>query len=320
MKLDKPMKILMAGALASLLGSQAMAADYPTKPVTLVCWSAAGSPLDALMRQLGKQLPEQLKVDFPVENRTGGSGAVAMAYVKSQPADGYTVLSTTASMTFALAKGNIPFKAEDFVVLRGLQAEASAIAVRADSPLKTMKDFVEKMKKDPKSLSVGGYASAGFHQFVYYQLQSVAGFKGSWVPFDGGNKAALALLGGHIDAVVMTPSSAKTQIAEGQIRLLGISTEGRDEFFPDTPTFKEQGYDVVESIWRGIMVSAGTPQDRIDAILKALDKIQATDEWKDFMKANMQSTLKLSQAQMQKQVVAEVESRRNFLKENGFLK
>lgn len=320
MKLDKTLKIVMAGALASMIGSQAMAADYPSKPVTLVCWSSAGSSLDRLMRQLGKQLPDQLKVDFPVENRTGGSGAVAMAYTKSQPADAYTVLSTTASMTFTMAKGKVPFTPDDFVVLRALQAEPSSIAVRGDSDIKTLKDFVERLKKDPKSLSVGGYASAGFHQFVYYQLQKEASFKGSWVPFDGGNKAALALLGGHIDAAVMTPSSAKTQIAEGKIRLLGVSSDERSEYFPDVPTFKEQGYDVVESIWRGIMVQAGTPQERIDTILAAVDKVQATDEWKKFMTSNMQSTLKRSQEQMQKQVRDEVKSRRAFLEENGFLK
>jgi tripartite-type tricarboxylate transporter receptor subunit TctC len=218
-----------------------------------------------------------------------------------------------------MAKGKVPFTPDDFIVLRALQAEPSSIAVLADSDIKTLDDFVERLKKDPESISVGGYASAGFHQFVYYQLQQAAGFSGSWVPFDGGNKAALALLGGHIDVAVMTPSSAKTQIQEGQIRLLGVSTDERSEYFPDVPTFKEQGYDVVESIWRGIMVQTGTPQDRIETLIAALDKIQATDEWKQFMTSNMQSSLSMTQEEMQNQVRSEVDSRRKFLKDNGYL-
>ena len=79
--------------------------------------------------------------------------------------------------------------------------------------------------------------------------------------------AALSLLGGHIDVAIMTPSSALAQIKNGDIRLLGISSAERNEYFPNVPTFKEQGYDVVASIWRSVMVKAGTPKDIIDTLM-----------------------------------------------------
>ena len=309
----------LAGAAALMLGSPALAQDYPSEPINFTVWSSPGSSLDTMMRQLSKQLGEELGVEVPVENRTGGSGAVAMSYVKSQPADGYIVLSTTSSMTFTMAKGQVPFTPDDFVVLRALQSEPSSIAVRADSELETLDDFVAQMKEDPEALSVGGYASAGFHQVVYYRLQQEAGFEGDWVPFDGGNEAALALLGGHIDAAVMTPSSAQAQIDNGELRLLGVSTDERSEYFPDVPTFKEQGYDIVESIWRGVMVPTGTPQEAIDTLVSAIDEVQASEEWQTFMKNNLQSRLNRSQEQMQEQVRSEVESRREFLEQGGYL-
>lgn len=309
-----------AALVAATLSTAAAAQDYPSQPVKFVVWSSAGSPLDTMMRQLGKQLGEVLGQSVPVENRPGGNGAVAMSYVKSQPADGYTVLSTTGSMTFVMAQGKVPFTPDDFVVLRALQSEPSAVAVRADSPFKTYGELVEHLKANPNGLKVGGFASAGFHQFVFFRLQQQGGFEAAWIPFEGGNEAALALLGGHIDVAVMTPSSALAQVQSGDIRLLGISTAERDAYFPDVPTFREQGHDVVESLWRGIMVAAGTPDDRVKTLVEAVEKVEASDEWKEFMKTNVQSPLAKSLDEMQAQVRAEVETRREFLEKGGFLK
>lgn len=307
-------------ATVSLASSPVLAAqDYPTKPVKFVVWSSAGSPLDTMMRQLARQLSAEFGQDVPVENRKGGSGAVAMSYVMTQPADGYTVLSTTSSMTFTMAKGKVPFTPDNFTVLRALQSEPSAIAVRADSEFQNIDDLVNHLKDNPNGLRIGGYASAGFHQFVFYQLQQEAGFEAAWIPFDGGNEAALALLGGHLDAAVLTPSSATAQLDSGEFRLLGISSDERSEYFPDVPTFEEQGYPVVESIWRGIMVRAGTPDSVVDKLIESVEAVQATSEWKEFMRNNMQSSLSRDIEQMQEQVRNEVESRRTFLKENGYL-
>ncbi|WP_142846256.1 tripartite tricarboxylate transporter substrate binding protein [Telmatospirillum sp. J64-1] len=319
----KTLKTLAAAASLSLLAftltAPVQAADYPEKDIRFVVWSAAGSPLDSMMRQLARQLSAELGVQVPVENRTGGSGAVAMSYVMTQPADGYTVLSTTASMTFTMAKGQVPFSPDNFTVLRALQAEPSAVAVRGDSDFQTMEDFVEYLQQNPNGLRVGGYASAGFHQFVFYRLQEEADFEAAWIPFDGGNEAAMALLGGHLDAAVLTPSSALAQIESGEFRLLGISTDGRDEYFPDTPTFKEQGYDVVESIWRGVMVRSGTPDEATDRLLEAIAAVEQTESWQEFMRNNMQSSLDLTKDEMQELVRREVESRRTFLENSGNL-
>ena len=296
------------------------ATPYPANPVRLICWSSAGSPLDVMMRQIGKQFGEILGQTFVVENRPGGEGALAMAMVTNKPADGYDILSTTSSMSFAMATKDIKFGPDDFTVLPALQIEPSAVAVRADSRFKTMKDFMGFIHDHPDQVSVGGFSSAGFHQFVFYRLQQEGHFKSIWVPFKGGQDAALALLGGHIDVAVMTPSSALAQIKNGDIRLLGISSRERNEYFPNVPTFREQGYDVVASIWRGIMVKAGTPKEIIDTLLSAIAKMKQTKEWQDFSKLNMQSSLDISLDDMQKQVRAEVADDRAFLEATGLRK
>ncbi len=312
---------IIACAFGMFIAHAAFAAEpYPSSTVRLLCWSSAGSPLDVMMRQLGKQLGAILQQNFVVENRPGGEGALAMAVVTNRPADGYDILSTTSSMSFAMATKDIRFSPADFIVLPALQSEPSAIAVRADSRFRTMKEFMDFIHDHPEQLSVGGFSSAGFHQYVFYRLQQEGHFKSIWVPFKGGQDAALALLGGHIDVAVMTPSSALAQIKNGDIRLLGISSADRNEYFPNVPTFKEQGYNVVASIWRGIMVKAGTSKVVIDTLMSAIDTMKKSKEWQDFSRLNMQSSVNISLADMQKQVSEEVASDRDFLESTGLRK
>jgi putative tricarboxylic transport membrane protein len=313
-------RIIIAIAVAVLGTSSAIAASFPSATVRLLCWSSAGAPLDVMMRQVGKQLGDILNQTFIVENRPGGEGAIAMATLLNKPADGYSILSTTSSMSFAMATKDNQHTPDEFIVLPALQAEPSAIAVKGDSRFKTMKQLIEFIRSQPDKVSVGGFSSAGFHQYVFYRLQQEAGFKSIWVPFKGGQDAALALLGGHIDVAIMTPSSALSQIKNGDIRLLGISSGERNEYFPDVSTFKEQGYNVEASIWRGIMVKAGTPQPIIDTLMSALDKMKSTKEWQDFSRINMQSPVNITLDVMQKQVRDEVASDRAFLEANGFRK
>ena len=290
---------------------------YPSRTVRLLCWSSPGSPLDVTMRQLGRQLGELLGQTFVVENRAGGEGGIAMAALLNNPADGYTILSTTSSMSFAMATKTGRYSPDDFIVLPALQAEPSAVALRSDSPIKSMQDFVGAIRGAPDRISVGGFSSAGFHQYAFYRLQQLAGFKSVWVPFKGGQDATVALLGGHIQASVMTPSAALSQIQSGDIRLIGISTDRRSEYLPEVPTFKEQGFDIVASLWRSIMVRAGTPRAIVDTLVAALEKIEQTRQWRDFSQLNMQSSVSITLDGMQAQVRDEIVAYRAFLESIG---
>lgn len=273
-----------------------------------------------MMRQLGKQLGAMLGQTFVVDNRAGASGVVAMTALMGQPADGYTILSTTSSMSFTIASSpRLPYAASDFTVLPALQAEPSAVAVRADSRFKTLSELIDAMRASPDKLSVGGFSAGGFHQFVFYRLQQEGNFKSAWIPFKGGQEAGMALLGGHIDVAVITPSSALAQLQNGDIRLIGISSDGRDPYFPDVPTFKEQGLDVVERIWRSVMIKAGTPRPVIETLVSTIDKMKQTQEWKDFSRLNLQSSMEISLGDMQKLVADEINTDRAFLKSSGLL-
>ncbi|WP_161495180.1 tripartite tricarboxylate transporter substrate binding protein [Advenella sp. S44] len=305
-------RFLLIAAVLCTWSASSLAA-YPDKPIRFICTSAAGSPLDLMMRTLAQYLGKELNQTIVVENRPGGTGAVGMANAMNSPADGYTVVSATGSTSFLIADGKSAYTLDDFIFIRGLQAEPSAIAVRKDSPFQSLPQLVDTLKKTPAQVSIGGYATAGFHQFSYYRLQQAAGFRGVWVPFQGGNQAVLALIGDHIQAAAITPSSALPQLKSGELRMLAISTPTRDAYFPNVPTFKEQGYDVVETLWRGVMVKKGTPPEVIKVLSEGMDRVEANPEWKRFMTENVQAPQNMTVEQMQKHVRDEVKTRRAFL-------
>ncbi len=316
------MRFFTAGLLLILscvLPSVGQAAAYPAKDVRFLCWSAAGAPLDVMARTLGVEMEKATGKNFIVENRPGGSGAVAMSIAKNQPGDGQLILSTTSSLTFTVAQGNVPFTMKDFTLVRAVEAEPVSVAVLKNSRFKTLKDFIEALRKGEK-LRVGGFSSAGFVHFVYHKLQKAAKVSGPWVPFDGGNQAATALLGGHLDAAVMTPSSGLASIQSGDIRLLAVSAPARSEYYPDVPTMKELGYDVDEQIWRGVMVKGDTPKEICEALGAIIDKAVKAESWTKAMKTRFQSPYAISLEDLNKKAAMEVEERRAFLKDVGALK
>lgn len=297
--------------LASL--QQIAFAAYPDKPIHFICSTAPGGPLDTMARTMGKMLSDELAQAVIIENKPGGTGIVAMNYALNQPADGYTLVTATGSTSFMLAEGNAPFTEKDFMFISGVQSEPSALAVRKSSPIKTLADFLELVKKEPEKVNVAGYGNAGFHQLVYYRFQQAAKFKGVWVPYPSGGQVALALLGGQVTAAVLTPSSGIAQVQNGDIRLLAISTSQRDNYFPNVPTFKELGYDVVESLWRGIIVKKGTSPEVINKLTSAIAKVEKSAEWRKFMVENAQSSMNLPPDKMQEFVSNEITSRKAFL-------
>lgn len=316
---------IAVGVAASVVGAVAMTptgakAEYPEKTITVAVWSGAGGALDTYGRKLAQMVTKVMGWSTKVENRPGGSGSIGLAYVMSQPADGNTWLIFTGTLATGIARGLIPFQTSDIRFVRAMQAEPTSLAVRKDSPLHSVKDFVDYMKAHPNGLRVGGHSSGGFHQFMLFQLMEQGGFQAGWVPHDASGKVAVNLMGGHIDAAMMTPSSGLAQVNSGDIRLLGISLAKRSEFLPNVPTFMEQGYKLNDMIWRGMGLKGGTPEPIVAKIQAALDKVEATDEWKAFMTKRKQENPGLRDDAFRKFAEKQIKEQRNFLEKAGFLK
>jgi tripartite-type tricarboxylate transporter receptor subunit TctC len=280
------MKIGKIGASLVLAGMAgfAQAQTWPAKQVTILCWSAAGSPVDIYARTLAKLLVPELGQNVVVENRTGGSGIVMVNSLVRGASDGYTIAANTLSLATLFSEKSAQFKLDDLQMVSRSQIDPYGLIVHTSTPFKNLEQFVAFARKKPEYLNVGGPFAISSHRVAWEVFSDVAKFKTTWVPYPGGGPALTAIAGGHIDAAATNPGNVKPMITAGKVRVLAVSSDKRLEDFPDVPTYKEKGWDVVRYQWRGIMAKAGTPKPVVDRLAAAIQKAQQTEEWKTYLK------------------------------------
>ena len=277
---------LMAG-LSVLFAASALAADaFPTKPITIINSSAAGSPTDVMAREVAHFAVKTLGQPMVVVNKTGGSGGVMFASLKAAPADGYTIASATAAQFAALqSELKKAFSFDDFDFLYNVQKEPYALAVRADSPFKTLKDMIEFAKKNPDKgkLQIGGQGTGSALHLFCLQLADDASFKFTWLPYKGGADSVTNLLGGHVQAISTAPATVNQYVEAGKIRVLAITGDKRMAHIKDVPTFKDLGYDIELTQYRGFIAKKGLPADVKAKLVDAIKKAVAEPGFKEFM-------------------------------------
>lgn len=276
-------QLVMASILTGIAGI-ATAQTYPARPITILCWSAAGSPVDIYSRTMAKLLTTELGQNVIVENRTGGSGIVMVNMLVRGATDGYTIAANTLSLATLFSEKTAQFKSEDLQMIARSQIDPYGLVVHTSTPFKTIEQFVAFARKKPEYLNVGGPFAISSHRVAWEVFSDVAKFKTTWVPYPGGGPALTAIAGGHIDAAATNPGNVKPMIDAGKVRVLAVSSEKRLEDFPNVPTYKEKGWNVVRYQWRGMMAKTGTPKPVVDRLASAIQKAQQTQEWKNYLK------------------------------------
>lgn len=279
----KLMKFAVAAALAGFT-MQAAAQSWPARPVTILCWSAAGSPVDIYARTMAKLLAAELGQNVVVENRTGGSGIIMTNSLVRGAADGYTIAANTLTLATLFSEKTAQFKPDDLQMIARSQIDPYGLIVHTSTPFKTIDQLVAFARKKPEFINVGGPFAMSSHRVAWEVFSEAAKIKTTWVPYPGGGPALTAVAGGHVDAAATNPGNVKPMIQAGKVRVLAVSSEKRLDDFPDVPTYKEKGWDVVRYQWRGIMAKAGTPKPVVDRLASAIQKAQQTEEWKSYLK------------------------------------
>lgn len=286
------MRRLAIGSLAlvvalALVGvAAAGTAGFPTKRITYnICFNPGGES-DITARFQEGPLKKVLGVDVAINYKIGGGGALCWAdLVKSRP-DGYTIAGHNLPHIALqpLEMGNPGYKTLELKSLYFFQSTPNLLLVRNDSPYKTLKDFVEYAKKHPGAVTVGGSGTSSANDLGTTMLNKAADIKLTYVPFGGTGSAIPALLGSHVTAL-MSYSTMGIQYA-GKFRALAIASEERMEVLGDVPTFKEQGYDVVEGAYRGVAAPPGTPDEIVKILADAFEKVHKDPEVRKKMDAN----------------------------------
>ncbi len=261
------------------------AQQYPSRPITVLCWSAAGSPVDIYARIMSKLLASELGMNVIVENRTGGSGIIMVNNLLKAPADGYTLAANTTTLSTLFSEPTANFKPDDLQMVARSQNDPYAILAHTSTPFRNVKDVVEAAKRKPAGfVNMGGPFAISGHRIAWELVADLAKIKTTWVPYQGGGPVLTAVAGGHVDVAATNPGNAKPFIQTGKVRVIAVSSEKRIEDFPDTLTYRESGYDIVRYQWRGIMAKAGTPRPIVDRLTAAMQKAQQSPEWKAYLK------------------------------------
>ena len=275
-------------SLFAVLAAGTYAQQYPARPITLLCWSAAGSPVDIYARVMAKLLSAEFGQNVVVENRTGGSGIIMVNTLLRAPADGYLVAANTITLAALFSEPTANFKPDELQMIARSQVDPYGLIVHTSTPFKTIDELVAFARKKPNFINIGGPFTISGHRVAWEVFAEAAKFKTNWVPYQGGGPALTAVAGGHIDAAATNPGNVKPFIEAGKVRVLAISSDKRLEDFPGVPTYKERGWDVVRYQWRGIMARAGTPKPVIDRLASAIQKAQQTTEWKNYLRQVVQ--------------------------------
>ena len=272
-----------AAALAVFMINAAPAAaeDWPTRPVRIINTFAPGGAADILARMAADQLTKALGQQFYVETRAGAGGVIGVDAVAHSDPDGYNFVITTLSLTAInpLINSKIgydPFK--DLTHVAYLAGSPIVFIVSAKSPVKTLKDFVAKSKASSKPLTYGvsGLASAG--QMVGELFAQLADLKFQVVPYKGASQSQLDVVAGNIDFATPTVTSAASQLQGGTVTALAHTGGERLKDYPNVPTFKELGYDLVATNWFGLAGPAGLPDDIVQKVNRAINAGMSSPE------------------------------------------
>ena len=281
---------MILGITLALAGAASAQPWKPSKHVEFVSGSAAGAASDTALRSVERLLQEKKLVDVStgVINKPGGGGTIGWSYLAQQPADGHHLTLLIGNLISNYITGSSTLSHNDFTCAAQIFSEVTAVAVRGDSPIKSAKELLAKLKSDPSSISVAvGTAFGGSgHIALALAAKGVGGDprKMRAVVFPGVSQGFAALYGGHIDLLANPHSSFAAPLKDGRVRVLAIAAPQRlGGVFADVPTWKELGVDSAVEAFRAIAGPRNMGAAQTAYWEGALRKMTETTEWKQLL-------------------------------------
>ncbi|MDZ7589189.1 MAG: tripartite tricarboxylate transporter substrate binding protein [Rubrivivax sp.] len=252
-----------AGSVLAIgLGFAATAAaqTYPSKSINYILPFNAGGESDISARYQQAVFKKVAGVDTVIQYMPGAGGAQAWSQLNSMPGDGYTIMGINLPHTVLQPmQKDVGYKTDELTPVHYFHYTPDAIFVNSDSPFKTLKDLVDHAKKNPGMVTFSGSGSNSSNNLAQVRFDDLAGIKTTYIPFSGTGPAVTAILGKQTVAGFNYAPSAIAHA--GKMRMLAVASEKRMPAFPDVPTFRELGYDLVGGAYRGLSVPKSTPED-----------------------------------------------------------
>jgi putative tricarboxylic transport membrane protein len=280
-----------AAALAALAYTGTADAQYvPTRPIDLVVHSGPGAGPDAFARAFINAVEaEKLSpVRIQVNHKIGGGGATAPHYIVEKRGDTNTIgLFTSVWAANPLVQAEFKASLKEMTPVVRLVIEPAVFAVKADSPYKSMNEIIDAAKKDPAKIKQSGGSPLARDAIVRHVLMAHTGARWGFVSFPTGSERVAALLGGHVDMMIIEPSEAGELIRGGQMRALAQISEKRLSTFPDVPTLREAGFNVPNVPQaRGFVAPPDTPREVIAFYEQLFEKVVKSPSWQKYLTDN----------------------------------
>src|SRR5918995_6994111 len=255
---------------------------YPSQPIELVVPFQAGGGSDTLARTIQTILAEERLVPVPlnVVNRTGGAGAIGLAYVASKKGDTHTLMTTIdTALAVPLQTAYAGPSYRDLSIVAVLALNDMLVVVPARSRFQTIDDLVAQAKTSPGKVTLATNAAGGEDHIFGGMIERATGARFTYVHTRGGAEAMQNVMGAHVDVAVPNPSETLGQVQGGLVRVLAVGSAERLKVLPDVPTLKERGIDVEYRMFRGIAMPGGVPAEVVSYWHDVLAKVTQSERW-----------------------------------------
>lgn len=307
--------------LACLIAAPVAAQSYPVKPIEMISPTGAGGGSDLVARVVADIIAKEKLLPQPVviQNRPGGGGAVGQTYAASKRGDPYTILVAGTGLITVPLRTGLDVGLDKFQPLGLIGVDLNSLAVRDDSPFRTLKDLIAEGKAKPKTINIAiTFPGGSAHQLVF-RLEQLTGAKFNTVSFKSGTDAVTAVLGGHVHATAENLGEVMPHVAPKGLRLLGVPAMRRPAGLPNVPTLKEQGFDVHAGGYRSFVAPAGIPRDVVALWDATLAKVHKSPTWKEYMARNMYEDVYMNSEEMTRWLVSQRAEITSFLTEMGLV-
>jgi tripartite-type tricarboxylate transporter receptor subunit TctC len=274
-------------ALISAGATSALAESWkPQKPIEMVIMAGQGGGADRLARLFQSIIQKENLASMPVlpVNKGGGSGAEALRYLKDNEGDAHKIMATLNSYYTTPIRNDIGVDIEEFTPIARMALDTFVLWVNADSDIQTMEDWVAAVKASGGTWKMGGTGTGQEDSLVTAMLEKEFDIKVTYVPFKGGGDVAKNLVGGHIDSTVNNPSEQMGFWQAGKSRPIAAFTPERLEVFPDVPTARELGHDIVYWMQRSFVAPKDMPAEAVAYYTEMFQKLSETEEWQAYTK------------------------------------
>jgi tripartite-type tricarboxylate transporter receptor subunit TctC len=265
----------LACTISVVLPLASHAADYPTKPITIVVGYAAGGGVDAMARIIAEKLPAALGQPVVVENKPSVAGIIGTAYAAKAKPDGYTLMmSAPGPIIFNHAiYSKLPYAPQDFTPISFVGDAPLILLVNSNNPANSVQELVAQSKLNPDRANYG--ASSASFQLISELFNRKTGAKFAHIPYKGTNQAVLAVMAGDVTMAIADAGPASVGLQSGRVKALAVTSGQRLKDYPNVPTLTELGIDLKISLWFGMLAPAGTPPEIIKRLHDEIVKIVA---------------------------------------------